>query len=41
LIVNHSHNDARKTLLTARNGPKGVAAPTTIAHTAAGIAVPT
>ena len=40
-MVNHSHSDARKTLLTARNGPNGVAAPITIAHIAAGIAVTT
>ena len=30
LTVNHSHSDARETLPTARNGPKGVAAPITL-----------
>jgi hypothetical protein len=36
LTVNHSHSAASNTLLTARNGPNGVATPITIAHTAAG-----
>ena len=35
-MVNHSHRDANSTLLTARIGPNGVAAPMTIAHTAGG-----
>src|SRR4051794_32759136 len=29
LMVNHNHSDASTTLLTARNGPNGVAAPIT------------
>ena len=41
MIVNHNHSDAKPTLLTARIGPNWVAAPITIAHTAAGIAVNT
>jgi hypothetical protein len=39
--VNHSHSEAKTTLLTAKIGPNGVATPITIAHTAAGIAVNT
>ena len=38
-MVNHSHSEASTTLLTARIGPNGVAAPITMAHAAAGIAV--